>query len=491
MLARPLPIRDVATLGWIVLLGLHADGARADGPLGPEGSPITTSRYSIDFARGTVLSASRVTGLAGASSAIAEGAEGGLTNPASVAVRSAASVDFWDYWLALGFTYPLENGDYYNDGDFLPVQDEASYFFLNPGAYLQLWRVGFGLDVEVQQVQLESVSEAGEKRTMRLQLVSNHVQVGSLFLDGSLVVGGGLQILRERAATGESEEKLDELFDERGYGGELGVLIRPNGKQWRIGGGLYTSVTAGSRSSTNDLVVGSLYLPRTAVRPWQGSLAFAYQFGPRPFNPRFTYVEEEARAPLRELDRKAWLEDRAHQQRVSAIRAAQEPDMAERLRIEGASHRVAQRQIAEERAKLRKDTWRRLRSQVRTGWPRHYILLTTELSLTGRVDQGVGVSSFAAGTVQRSGEKVSVTPRAAVETEVWPLWMKVRGGMYLEPSRVRESSVRIHGTFGGDVRLFHWDVFGIWPDDYLWQLSLAIDVTDGYVAFSTSLGGWY
>jgi hypothetical protein len=63
--------------------------------------------------------------------------------------------------------------------------------------------------------------------------------------------------------------------------------------------------------------------------------------------------------------------------------------------------------------------------------------------------------------------------------------------MYLETSRVRESSVRIHGTFGGDVRLFPWDVFGIWPDDYLWQLSMAIDVTAGYVAFSTSIGGWY
>jgi hypothetical protein len=423
MLRRLLPIGDVAALGVCVLLARHAGLAHADGPLGPEGSPVTTSSYAIDFARGTVLSTSRVTGLAGASSAIAEGAEGGLTNPASVAVRSAASVDFWDYWLALGFTYPLENGDYYNDGDFLPEQDEASYFFLNPGAYLQLWRVGFGLDVELQQVQLASVNEAGEQRTLRVQLVSNHVQVGSLFLDGSLVVGGGLQILRERALAGASEEELDELFDDRGYGGELGVLIRPNGKQWRIGGGLYTSVTAGSRSNTQDVVVGSLYLPRTAVRPWQGSLAFAYQFGHRPFNPRFTYVEEQVGPLLRELDRKKVLEQRAHEQHVQEIRAARAPEMADLLRIEDARHNVAQRELEEQRARLKKSTWRRLRNQVRTGWTRQYVLLTTELTLTGRVQDGVGVSSFAAGTVQRSGERISATPRAAVETDVWPLWM--------------------------------------------------------------------
>jgi len=34
-------------------------------------------------------------------------------------------------------------------------------------------------------------------------------------------------------------------------------------------------------------------------------------------------------------------------------------------------------------------------------------------------------------------------------------------------------------------------VFGIWPEDYRWQLTAAVDLARAYGAFSFGIGGWY
>ena len=68
---------------------------------------------------------------------------------------------------------------------------------------------------------------------------------------------------------------------------------------------------------------------------------------------------------------------------------------------------------------------------------------------------------------------------------------EVRSGGYYEPTRFRSTKGRMHGTFGVDVRLFRWDVFRIWPEDYLWQLSAAVDFARDYKVFSAGIGGWY
>ena len=65
----PRAIRRIALVGWWASL-VVAGSVYADGPIGDDGEPIETSDYSIDVARGSVLSSSRVTGLAGAFGAI-------------------------------------------------------------------------------------------------------------------------------------------------------------------------------------------------------------------------------------------------------------------------------------------------------------------------------------------------------------------------------------------------------------------------------------
>lgn len=176
---------------------------------------------------------------------------------------------------------------------------------------------------------------------------------------------------------------------------------------------------------------------------------------------------------------------------MAEMRALGGADVLARLASEERDFEEQQRLFEVERAAVRKQAWRDLRAQVRTGWPRRYLLLVSELTFTGRVADGVGVESFLVQTVQRSGEWITLTPRIAVESEVWPQHMKMRTGFYLEPTRFAESNPRLHWTFGFDVKLFRWDVFRVWPEDYLWQLTAALDVTTGYAAFSLGIGGWY
>jgi hypothetical protein len=59
----------LAALGF----GCLSRPAYAGGPLGPQGSRIQTSNYGVDLFQGPVFASTRITGIAGAFTAIAEG----------------------------------------------------------------------------------------------------------------------------------------------------------------------------------------------------------------------------------------------------------------------------------------------------------------------------------------------------------------------------------------------------------------------------------
>ena len=73
----------------LVLLSGGEGVARAGGPLGPQGSRIQTSGYTVDLFQGPVLATTRITALGGAYTAIAEGTEGIPFNPAAASFRPA------------------------------------------------------------------------------------------------------------------------------------------------------------------------------------------------------------------------------------------------------------------------------------------------------------------------------------------------------------------------------------------------------------------
>ena len=61
----------------------------------------------------------------------------------------------------------------------------------------------------------------------------------------------------------------------------------------------------------------------------------------------------------------------------------------------------------------------------------------------------------------------------------------------MEPTRFAASSPQLPGTLGFDLSLFKWNVSGLWPDDYRWQFTFAVDLASDYGAVSFGIGGWY
>ena len=198
-----------------------------------------------------------------------------------------------------------------------------------------------------------------------------------------------------------------------------------------------------------------------------------------------------AAAELERLDARKRTAKEAEQEELAQVQARGGTDVE--ICLQAVKQRYARKyaQIKQSRKEIRKLAWDILRERYRWDWPRRYYLLTADLWFNGRVQNGVGVESFLFQTVQRSGENVTVSPRLGFETEVWPTRMKLRGGTYLEPTRFASSSPRVHGTLGFDVSLFKWNVFGLWPDDYRWQVTAALDFARDYGAFSFGIGGWY
>jgi hypothetical protein len=495
---RPL----AATASCIALLASSWLAITAQSQLGPDGAAITTSDYAIDLTRSVVISSSRVVGLSGAATSLAQGVEGGLQNPAAVAYRGPQWPDWYDYWLALGVTYPFRSGDFYNSGDVVGDAEDLgkdTTVFVIPGVYWQMWHLGIGLTIDSQFVKLVGVSPTTmQKDTLRLRFTTFHVQAGYGFLDGQLMIGAGLRILRQRTFSSSDFTSDGDVYTTLGLGAEVGVMYRPHDKRWSLGGSLFPKMSTGIRSrgdaepaAGEDIVVGGYYLPRATTLPTTGSVGFSYQLGPRPGNPPWIDAHTLAAKELEYLERMRRAADRGQRREVAEARARGGPDVEQRVRDIERRYDRKRAMLKQARKDLRRHAWETLRRRVRWDWPRRYYLLTADLWFGGRVQDGVGIESFLFQTVQRSGEKVTISPRLGFETEVWPTRMKLRAGTYLEPSRFQQPSPRVHGTFGFDLSLFKWNVFGLWPDDYRWQLTVALDFSRAYGSFSAGIGGWY
>jgi hypothetical protein len=471
--------------------------------LGADGTPITTSDYTIDLTRGVVISTSRVVGLSGAATSLAQGVEGGLQNPAAVAYRGPQWPDWYDYWLALGVTYPFQAGDFYNSGDFVrntrSIDDDATLFLI-PGAYWQMWNFGIGLTIDSQFVKLQLAAGApgGDGDTLRLRFTTFHIQAGYGFLDGQLILGGGLRILRERAYLSDRIVSPGDAYRTLGLGAEIGLMIKPHNKRWNLGASVFPKISTGLRTRGSvietpdgELTIDGFFLPRKTEIPTSGSVGFSYQFGPRPTNPPWISAEQLASDELERLNRRKDRLKREEKEELASapVRCGSQADICKRAIRQRYARKHAALKAA--RKEMKKLAWEQLRKEYRWDWPRRYYLLTVDLWFNGRVDGGVGVESFLAQIVQRSGQQITVSPHIGFESEVWPTRMKIRVGTYLEPSRFSQSSARMHGTFGFDVSLFRWSVFGLWPRDYRWQVTTAFDFARDYGSFSVGIGGWY
>jgi hypothetical protein len=412
-------------------------------------------------------------------------------------------VSNFDYWLGLGLTFPgrLASIDFFNSGSSTGFRGSSDQpVFVTPALNLQWGAFGLGLTAELQDYSLTNgktgpSTDGSSPTSLEAVLSTFHIQVASSFFGGQLVAGVGVRILTMNLDAGAPEDATRTLFGTSGSGIEAGAVWRPNLQPYRLGIAFRTPIDTQPSFSRNllptadgDLILESdgksRYLPERVSLPWDLNLGAAVQLGKRSLNPlprTVASVAERATLTyrLRQLDRQEELERRLALAQTGEERAAIETEFAgeEALDAERLEHAYAEARRAINESFARSE--------------RLYLLLSASLVVSGHVRDAVGVESFLDQSINRSGTKMVYSPRFGAESEIWEDRLKARGGAYLEPTRFVTSEARLHGTLGADLRLFHWNVFGLWPDDFMWQLGASLDVAPRYLTWGLSVSGWY
>jgi hypothetical protein len=470
--------------------------ARAAGPLGPNGAPLTTSEYALDLFQGPVFAGSRVTGLAGAYVAISEDVDGDLQNPAAPAVRPFFSYSHFDYWLGFGLTFPatLENTDFFNSGSKTQIINAPDAFvFFTPAANLQWGEFAVGVTLEVQNYALSKPAEPGSStHGVSVFIPTAHVQFAHGFANNQLVLGLGTRFVSMQLS---GPERTRSSFDSSGSGLEFGAVWKPTGMPLRLGAAFRTGIRTNASYSqgffpneNGDLIatngVDQVYMPKAVVFPWDLNFGFAVQLGARPFNPPWVtsadLIERQAlQHRLRELDR----EDERNEAMASATTSSERAEISKRFNAE---QKADDRRLANDLFAARQRIERNLLAMNR-----FYVQVAGSALVSGAVDGAVGVESLVSQVVNRSGERAVISLHLGAEAGVVPTLLKLRAGTYLEPTRFETSEPRLHATAGLDIKLAVWNVFGLWPDDYMWRLGLGGDLARQYYMWGLTIGGWY
>jgi len=381
---------------------------------------------TIDTARATIRGSTRYIGLGGAFVAIADDTQGVAVNPASAAVRVPYSWDAFDYsfGIDLGIATWLPKNDIYNAPQ--SGSSNGGSLFGSFAILTNYRHVGLGIAAEAEQNVASRKAQPGfsTKLTANFGLMRPALAYG--YFDGQLLLGAGLRVLGFSFGGNRGSVPLT-----AGIGYTAGVIVKPTGKQFRVGVAIEQPINAEVASDDGSAL--------TMVHvPWTAAFGFAYQFGQRKLNSKFVTARDRARKNA----------------------AGREPSKEE--------VKAAKQELFDEYQ--RDQTW--------------YLLLSTDLSLIQ-----------ASGNVALGGSsplnRTLVSPRVGIETEVVPRWLRLRTGSYLELATTEEGDSRLHATGGVDIKLFKWSMFGlIAPFDY-WQLSLAADGARSYLNTSFSIGFWH
>jgi len=449
----------VRTSSLIVAIVLTSATASADPP------PITSSDFNLDLFQGPVTTASRVIGLAGAYVPLAEGCEGIYSNAAAPSVRVPYSLGKWDYDVCLGFTNPgaFAGNDFENRGaNFDPMQTRYSNSFtFNAGLELQYGPVGVTVVFDQSRFELD-------KETNTNSVIINRVTsaISNAFLDDQLLLGVGF-----RTATFDADRNGQTILTSGGAGTQFGAILKPKRTPVRLGATLRTEIDVATPAAERTKRVGTTFLPSHLIVPWEIEVGAAIEFGKRPLN-------------LERLDTSS-SED--------AIRAKYEKARIDRVRRGVSENAEIEAERAEDKAMSKElDALEELQKKYAKLWSRHEVMLLVSLLVTGNATNAIGISDFLAPEQRliHSGENIVVSPRLALETEVVPNWLMLRGGTYLEPARYADAFSREHFTLGVDIRLFKFNPFGLLGEDP-WRLRLAADLSARYFNYGISLGKYH
>jgi hypothetical protein len=446
--------------------------------------------------------------VAGAYIASAEDTEGAAVNSASPAVRDPYSIDWFDYDLAIGVSFPgaFTNTDFDNHGtnSALGANSANSFTDLTLGGQLQFGAFGVSITGDLLQYQdfnglaapaSSSLStlptEIGQLATGGSSLIAQvgrwKALAGYALLDGQLVVGAGARIVTMQMLEGGST-----LLTMTGAGPEAGLLVMPTGHRWRVGATARGPVSGGVFGSEHVTVdgdvrkAGNLVLPDRVTQPWELEAGIALQLGPRPLNPGWQDPHDQEAELRDEIAR-----DRdTRARRDETDRALAPPAERAALQIQQQAAEEAVRRIEDEHLREVSDRLKTARKARYENWPREKILLLASVLATGPSTGAVSVEAFLDQTAAPVGRSVSYTPRLGLEGEPIENRMLLRTGTYLEPSRYVQGTARQHYTFGADIHLFPLTFWGLLPGAD-WKLGLVVDLAPRYQNIGFGFGNWH
>ncbi len=441
-----------------------------------------------------------MTGVAGAYVAFAQDTEGAAVNAASPAVRDPYSITWFDYDPSVGVLVPGflsgKNTDFDNHGtpsNEPPPIDVNDFFDVNFGLTLQFGGVGVAATGDLEQFSLAptkglfNLVRPADGLTMQVGRWKALAAYG--FLDGQLVFGAGARILTMQILQNGGPT----LLTVSGAAPEVGALLMPTGLQWRIGAAARAPVGGAvgggdnlTRSSNDVLKAGAFTLPSTVEAPWEVDLGVTYQLGPRPLNPGWQNPhEQEGLARQRIEDQRA---ERALLREAELSSLSPSDRLVRQPELDAAEARqraVEDAQLAAEIKRLYDE-----RKARYDNWPREKILLLASVLVTGASSDAVSLQGFFDQQIETVGKSVTVTPRFGIEGEPIRDRLTMRVGTYVEPSRYEQGTPRQHFTFGGDVRLFPVDFWGLLPRAN-WKLGFVIDLAPRYQNYGLGIGNWH
>lgn len=116
------------------------------------------------------------------------------------------------------------------------------------------------------------------------------------------------------------------------------------------------------------------------------------------------------------------------------------------------------------------------------------LTLALDTVVTGATANGFGIEAFGMQELQRSGRHTAVSVRGGLDLEAIPGRLRLRGGSYWEPARFVDVDGRVHGTFGVDVRVLE---FHMWGHLRRGRISALADVASRYRNIGVSIGLWH
>ncbi len=462
--------------------------------------PLTQSDFNLNLATGPVLGSGRIIGLGGAYTALATGIEGAPWNPAAYASRTLWGLSWFDWDLTASIVPTmLRHSDFENNGH--AGFTYGNFVFGTVGFGLHFGELGMGGLINLHSYTLDNPST---NATADLTLATANYGAGYMLADGQLTLGAGARTVIFSITDATSG---DSLVDFGGTGPEIGALLAPADRPWRLGFAARLPVES---SVSAKAVAAGLTLPRQIVLPWELQAGFAYQLGKRPLNRKWvnphtveTRLREEMLARRRERERDELERERLAlrmqqaQERAPPIVAELQPnasvpvvplDVPQDPSFWDAEHK---RRWDEERELLaRIADLEQAREQAVRALSRRYLLLSSEAILVGETRDGIGLESFLSQQRQDAGRRVTVGVRLGAEGEPIQNWVQMRVGTYFEPSRFAGVGYRVHATLGADVRLFSWTLFGL-VDEFTLSAGAVADVAVRYLNAGVGIGLWH